>query len=78
MEEHLEFEVSQLPQPLPTPTPEIKKVSKKKKPCVNCPDNINDENLREKVLALKDKGYNDNQVAAMLMIRKERIIEVQK
>lgn len=66
-------------QPSPTPTPEVKKkVSKKSKPCTSCPDGIDDENLRVKVLALKDKGYNDNQVAAMLMIRKERIIEIQQ
>lgn len=74
-----EFEVSKLPQPLPTPTPEVKKkVSKKSKPCTNCPDGINDENLRAKVLELKDKGFDDNRVAAMLMISKERIIKVQQ
>jgi len=78
MEDNFELQVSKLPQPLPTPTPEIKKVSKKSKPCTNCPDSINDENLREKVLALKDKGFDDNRIAAMLMIRKERIIQVQQ
>ena len=65
--------------PEPTPTPEVKKkVSKKSKPCVSCPDGINDENLREKVLELKEKGFDDNRIAAMLMISKERIIRVQQ
>ena len=70
MEDNFEIEVSKLPQPLPTPTPEIKKVSKKSKPCKDCPDYSKEDLLREKILTFRGKGYNDNQIAAMLMVHK--------
>lgn len=60
-------------QPTPTPTPSTKKVSKKSKPCKDCPDYSEENLLREKILAFKAKGYNDNQVAAMLMVHKEYV-----
>lgn len=58
-------------QPTPTPTLTKKKVSKKG--CKDCPDYTYEDLLREKILAFKAKGYNDNQIAAMLMIHKEYV-----
>ena len=63
-------------QPTPTPTPSVmvkkkKRVSKKEQPCKECPDYSKEDLLREKVLAFRAKGYNDNQIAAMLMIHKQ-------
>ena len=57
----------------PVPTP---KVSKKKKPCKDCPDYSKEDLLREKVLAFRAKGYNDNQIAAMLMVHKQYVESV--
>lgn len=59
---------------IPTPTPEVKKkVSKKEEPCKDCPDYSKEDLLREKVLAFKAKGYNDNQVASMLGVHKQYV-----
>jgi len=62
-------------EPTPTPT-KIKKVSKKEKPCKDCPDYEKEDLLRDKVLAFRAKGYNDNQIAAMLMVHKEYVQSV--
>jgi len=63
------------PQPASTPLPK-KKVSKKDKPCNDCPDYSQEDLLREKVLMFRGKGYNDNQIAAMLMIHKQYVESV--
>ena len=61
----------------PTPTLEVKKkVSKKEQPCKDCPDYSKEDLLREKVLMFKSKGYNDNQVAAMLGVHKQYVESV--
>jgi hypothetical protein len=61
----------------PTPTPEVKKkVSKKEQPCKDCPDYSKEDLLRDKVLAFRAKGYNDNQIAAMLMVHKQYVESV--
>lgn len=63
--------------PEPTPTPVVKKkVSKKEKPCKDCPDYSKEDLLRDKVLAFRAKGYNDNQIAAMLMVHKQYVESV--
>jgi len=63
------------PQPASTPLPK-KKVSKKDKTCNDCPDYSQEDLLREKVLMFRGKGYNDNQIAAMLMIHKQYVESV--
>ena len=61
----------------PTPSPEKKKkVSKKEQPCKDCPDYTHEEILRDKILGFKSMGYNDNQIAAMLMIHKHYVESV--
>jgi len=68
-------ELELTPQPASTPLPK-KKVSKKDKPCNDCPDYSQEDLLREKVLMFRGKGYNDNQIAAMLMIHKQYVESV--
>lgn len=61
-------------EPEPTPTPKKRKSRKKKEqPCVDCPDYSEEDLLREKVLSFKSKGYNNNQIAAMLGIHKQYV-----
>lgn len=56
----------------PTPTPEVKKKAyKKEEPCKDCPDYTFEDILKEKIFLLKTKGYNDNQIAAMLGVHKQ-------
>ena len=52
---------------------EIKTVSKKELPKAYniLPDK--DEVMREKVIALREKGFDNNRIAAMLMINKEKV-----
>ena len=76
MEDIFKLEAEQILEPTPTPVIK-KKVSKKEKPCKDCPDYSKEDLLREKVLAFRAKGYNDNQIAAMLMVHKEYVQNVQ-
>ena len=77
MEDNFELQAEPILEPTPTPTPEKKKkVSKKEQPCKDCPDYSQEDLLREKVLAFKAKGYNDNQIAAMLMVHKQYVESV--
>ena len=62
-------------EPTPTPAPK-KKVSKKEEPCKDCPDYTQEDLLREKVILFREKGYNDNQIAAMLMVQKSLVKQV--
>ena len=69
----------QILEPTSTPTipqVKIKKVSNKQEPCKDCPDYSKEDLLREKVLAFRAKGYNDNQIAAMLMVHKQYVESV--
>lgn len=62
---------------LPTPTPKVKKtVAKASNKCKDCPDYSKEDLLREKILSFRGKGYNDNQIAAMLMIHKQYVEKV--
>ena len=63
-------------EPTATPAPKKKKVSKKEEPCKDCPDYAQEDLLRDKVLAFRAKGYNDNQIAAMLMVHKQFVESV--
>lgn len=70
----------------PTPTPKPLKYKAKvivsdidntvHKPCKDCPDYSKEDLLREKVLSLRGKGYNDNQIAAMLTVHKQFVESV--
>lgn len=54
-----------------------KKATKKveDKPCVDCPDYKNDNELIAKISDKRRKGYNNNQIAAMLGIHKQFVDE---
>ena len=75
MEDNFELQAEPILEPTPTPVVK-KKVSKKEKPCKDCPDYSKEDLLRDKVLAFKAKGYNDNQIAAMLMVHKQYVESV--
>ena len=50
--------------------PKVEKKKKTKKVAVK------EDPLRDKVLDLRGKGYNDNQIASMLLIHKHKIEEI--
>lgn len=66
----------------PTPTPTVSNTSelvvkkRSKKGCKDCPDYTREDYLRDKILTFRAKGYNDNQIAAMLMIHKHYVESV--
>jgi len=54
-----------------TTTKPKRKAKKKQKPCVDCPDYEAEDALTQKIFEYRAKGYNHNQIAAMLGIHKQ-------
>ena len=72
MEDQFELQAEPILEPTPTPTPK-KKRAKKEQPCKDCPDYTTPDTLAEKVRTFRAKGYNDNQIAAMLMVHSQYV-----
>jgi len=73
MDEYTDIQVDETTTTQPAEVPKkSKKKAKTKEPCIDCPDYTAEEELiREKVLAFKSKGYDNNQIASLLRVHKQ-------